>query len=132
MKRRFAALALCALAGTQAQAATIVGSSGSSGSVLAGDSGAVLGSSLSFSAATDFSGPEFFDIDIGNPLGVGGATDWTLPTPALRAGDRVSLTAAADVPEPQTWALMLAGLGLVGFVACRRMTGPAPAFFSAP
>ncbi|CAN5140804.1 hypothetical protein BH11PSE10_BH11PSE10_20780 [soil metagenome] len=35
------------------------------------------------------------------------------------AVDKLSLTAAA-VPEPETYALMLAGLGVVGFVARRR------------
>ncbi len=34
--------------------------------------------------------------------------------------DAVSVLAAAPVPEPETYALMLAGLGLVGFAARRR------------
>ncbi|KAB2325696.1 PEP-CTERM sorting domain-containing protein [Betaproteobacteria bacterium SCN1] len=33
--------------------------------------------------------------------------------------------AAAPVPEPETWAMLLAGLGLVGFSARRRMRGVA-------
>lgn len=37
--------------------------------------------------------------------------------------DNVQLT--ADVPEPATWTLMLAGLGLVGFAARRRRNGQA-------
>ncbi|GAB4167800.1 MAG: hypothetical protein Fur0039_05810 [Rhodocyclaceae bacterium] len=35
-------------------------------------------------------------------------------------GDRVAFTTLAPVPEPQTWAMLLAGLGLVGWVARRR------------
>ena len=31
-----------------------------------------------------------------------------------------ALMAGAMVPEPETYAMMLAGLGLVGFLACRR------------
>lgn len=36
-------------------------------------------------------------------------------------GDRIAFAAA--VPEPETWALLLAGLGLIGFAA-RRMQRP--------
>lgn len=32
----------------------------------------------------------------------------------------------AVIPEPQTWALMLAGLGLLGFAARRRKSGTYP------
>jgi hypothetical protein len=35
-------------------------------------------------------------------------------------GNSLSLAVSAPVPEPETYALMLAGLGLVGFVARRR------------
>ncbi len=31
-----------------------------------------------------------------------------------------SLTATAPVPEPETWALMLAGIGVIGLISRRR------------
>lgn len=34
-----------------------------------------------------------------------------------------SVTAAAPIPEADTWAMMLAGLGLMGFIARRRLQG---------
>jgi hypothetical protein len=54
-----------------------------------------------------------------------GPTQWIWgPTPSDGVGihftgDRIEFT-AAPVPEPQTWALLLAGLGLVGWMAQRR------------
>ena len=40
-------------------------------------------------------------------------------------GSYGGVLAAAPVPEPETWAMLLAGLGLVGFSARRRMRGVA-------
>jgi PEP-CTERM motif len=70
------------------------------------------------SALISFSTPEFLDVEIGNALGTTpAATDWTLG--GLAAGDRLTLT-VTPVPEPGTWGLMAAGLGLVGWLARRR------------
>ena len=37
-----------------------------------------------------------------------------------KTGDLLSQTIAAPVPEPETYAMMLAGLSAMGFVARRR------------
>ncbi|QPF75578.1 PEP-CTERM sorting domain-containing protein [Roseateles sp. DAIF2] len=55
---------------------------------------------------------------IGNPLGNGSATDWTLDLAGHQVGDTFRITVA--VPEPESYALMIAGLAAVGFVARRR------------
>ena len=39
----------------------------------------------------------------------------------LTSGDYQDLVVAAVVPEPQTYALLLAGLGAVGLIARRRL-----------
>ncbi|MCZ2440541.1 MAG: FxDxF family PEP-CTERM protein, partial [Burkholderiales bacterium] len=45
---------------------------------------------------------------------------WIADSPYYDNSGGVSLSVAA-VPEPETWALMLAGLGLLGFAARRRI-----------
>ena len=76
-------------------------------------------SDVSFSGAdaiVKFSPMEFLDVEIGNPLGYGG-TDWRIS--GLNAGDTLNITVSA-VPEPETLALLLSGLGVVGLITRRR------------
>lgn len=56
---------------------------------------------------------------LGDALLTGTAADWTIGFDALSAGDRVTLTMTAVVPEPTTWALTLAGLAIVAVVGHR-------------
>ena len=67
-------------------------------------------------AIVKFSPMEFLDVEIGNPLGNGGV-DWTIV--GLNALDTFSITVSA-VPEPETLALLLSGLGAVGWITRRR------------
>jgi PEP-CTERM motif len=76
-------------------------------------------SDIAFSGAdaiVKFSPMEFLDVEIGNPLGNGGV-DWTIV--GLNALDTFSITVSA-VPEPETLALLLSGLGAVGWITRRR------------
>lgn len=74
-------------------------------------------------AEINFNTAEFLDVELGNALGTTpGAFNWTLT--GLQAGDRVNLTVSvAAVPEPETYALLLAGLGVVGASVARRRQG---------
>lgn len=71
-------------------------------------------------ARIQFDTPEFLDVEIGDVLGLPGSQDWTLAQGGLAAGDTFTLTAVAAVPEPSSVALMLGGLGVVGWLAQRR------------
>lgn len=72
--------------------------------------------SFSVSASVDFDAlgmvgmPVFYGFSASNGLATDGhATSWGAPVP---------------VPEPQTWLLLAAGLGMVGWLARRRAAGP--------
>jgi hypothetical protein len=71
-------------------------------------------------AQLHFNSPEFLDVEVGNALGTTiGTVNWTLQ--GLQAGDRVNVTVAVGaVPEPETYAFLLAGLAVVGATLRRR------------
>jgi len=76
--------------------------------------------SIQFSGTTAsirFMDLETLDAVIGDARGTG-ATNWSIG--GLNAGDSFSITVTA-VPEPETYAMLLAGLGIVGGIARRRM-----------
>jgi hypothetical protein len=65
-----------------------------------------------------FTPQEFLDVEIGNALGTTPAVvNWELA--GLNPGDTLAIT-VTPVPEPGTWGLMAAGLGLVGWLRQRR------------
>jgi hypothetical protein len=69
-------------------------------------------------ATVHFDTPEFLDVEVGDPLSSGlNQVDWAIS--GLNAGDRLSITVSA-VPEPGTYAMLLAGLGVVTLLARRR------------
>lgn len=72
--------------------------------------------SLGFATAA---GDPVTEIYLGNPFLEEGFQDWHVNFGGMAVGDQFTLSVAV-VPEPGEWALMLAGLGLVGFAARRR------------
>ena len=94
------------------------GSFATAGSVTRQFGGTALVNVAGGIATLSFNTPEFLDVELGNALGTTpAASDWTIT--GLQSGDRFSIT-VSPVPEPGSMALLLAGLGCVGFIARRR------------
>lgn len=55
-----------------------------------------------------------------NPSSVGGAGNMTKPDVDLVGSSYSAVAVAAPVPEPESYAMFAAGLGLMGFIARRR------------
>ena len=70
------------------------------------------------SARISFSGPEYVEATLGDWFLDGSQADFVLDI--ANATGPVTLTLAAVVPEPEGWALMLAGLGVLGAAVRRR------------
>jgi len=58
------------------------------------------------------------------PVGATGQVYWGTTTLMAGQGVLVGTWEVVAVPEPRVYAMMLAGLGLIGIVACRRRQGP--------
>lgn len=69
-------------------------------------------------ASVSFAGPEYVEAYIGDWFLDGTGSDFAIDLAG--ATGPVSLTITASVPEPESYALMLAGLALIGFAARRR------------
>lgn len=88
-----------------------------------GSAGGSFGSVATVTAHPDgariaFSGPEYYEATLGDWFLDGSQTDFVLDI--ANATGPVTLTLAAVVPEPEGWALMLAGLGVLGAAVRRR------------
>ena len=63
------------------------------------------------------------ELYLGNPFLEAGRLDWRIGFAGLNAGDRLTLDLSTTpaVPEPDDWAMMLAGLGMIALSAARRI-----------
>ncbi|MBI5791259.1 MAG: FxDxF family PEP-CTERM protein [Rhodocyclales bacterium] len=78
-----------------------------------------VGSTYSIAASTAGTSP-YWGISPGAAYAGGAGFVFGGPDPGTDFAFRITPTVAAPVPEPETYAMLLAGLGLLGFVARRR------------
>lgn len=83
-----------------------------------GGTATVSSSADGASALIGLSSPEYLELEVGDVFGKPGRINWSIATAGLKAGDTLSITVA--VPEPETYAMLLAGLGIVAVAARRR------------
>lgn len=88
-----------------------------------GSAGGTFGSVATVTGSYDiahvsFSGPEYVEATLGDWFLDGSQTDFVLDI--ANATGPVTLTLTAVVPEPGSWAMMLAGLGLLGAAVRKR------------
>lgn len=74
------------------------------------------------SARVAFGGSgEGYGVEVGDVFGsTAGATDWMIHLNGLQAGQSFTMTITTAVPEPSTYALVIAGLAVAGIAARRR------------
>lgn len=106
-------------------AAWLVTPAASSGPRLVGVNIDVLDSTKTVVFSDTFQGllANFAHSTLGGSIGPGTYTLSTTGNGVRDSSLDISLTFAGAVPEPQTWALMLAGLATVGFIGHRRSGG---------
>ncbi len=103
----------------QGQGVSFTGQPGSFGTD--GFASVTLTGSNSTQAWASFSPAVTTELYVGNPLQQVGQTDWQIALNGRQAGDTFSVTLqAAPVPEPSTYALLVAGVGVAGLAARRR------------
>ncbi|MFW2457648.1 PEP-CTERM sorting domain-containing protein [Methyloversatilis discipulorum] len=92
--------------------------------------GSLLPAAVFVSAPTTLSvgtltlaGDPVSELYLGNPFFEAERLDWRIGFAGLNAGDRLTLDLSTTpaVPEPDDWAMMLAGLGMIVLSAARRI-----------
>lgn len=93
-----------------------------SGSLLPATVFASTPTTLSVGTVT-LAGDPVSELYLGNPFLEAERLDWRISFAGLNAGDHFTLTMATTpaVPEPDDWAMMLAGLGMIALSAARRI-----------
>ncbi len=85
----------------------------SAGGFASNDGGVTATAADARSVGLMFQPPMTTQAYLGDALLTGTSADWTIGFDSLSAGDTLTLTVTAAIPEPTTWALTLGGLALV-------------------